>query len=151
MSNLKLEEGSVVAITIIIIIIIIIFFFFLLLLTSSSYPRMASESTKLLNSASSQDFDVLEKTEWELNTFEDTPSYLRSPFILGSYRVHFSLKLCLLSLVKLHNEVLNIHTHFFGCLAFVGTYIYLYVRYLSAMQSWVHFFIISLYVLAVAW
>lgn len=110
------------------------------------------ESTALVNSSSSfSDIDVLERTDWHLCSYDESPSYLRSEFILRHYRVHFSLKLCLVSLFRLHNELSNIHTHFGGCLGFLGVYVYLYVRYLSVMSSWIHFTIISLYVLAVAW
>ncbi len=112
---------------------------------------MASEATALVNSASLSDLEIVEKRQWELSSIEETPAYLRSPDILSGYRVHFCLRLCLVSLVRLHNEWSNIHTHLFGCFAFVGTYVFLYVRFLSAMQSWAHFVIISLYVLAVSW
>jgi adiponectin receptor len=109
------------------------------------------ETLPLVNSAASADLIVIERTEWELCRAEQVPSYLRSPDIAGWYRVHFSLKLCLMSLLRLHNELLNIHTHLLGSMAFVAAYAVLYTQVLRQMQSWIHFAIISLYVLAVAW
>lgn len=111
------------------------------------------ETSALVNGAalSSSDLPVIERTEWELCRAEQVPSYLRSPDIWTHYRVHFSLRLCLMSLVRLHNELLNIHTHLLGSLGFLAAYVALYLQVLRQMQSWVHFAVISAYVLAVAW
>ncbi len=133
-----------------------------------------SESSPLVEHASSSDLEVIERTEWELCTEDRVPAYLRSPDIAGHYRVHFSVRLCLLSLVRLHNELLNIHTHLFGSVAFAAVWVYLYVTHLQFMQSKVgatvlplgkvliptslclsllqaHVIIITLYIVAVAW
>ncbi len=45
---------------------------------------------------------------YRLCNVEDTPEYLRSPFILTGYRVHFPPYLCLRSLVRLHNETVMV-------------------------------------------
>lgn len=49
--------------------------------------------------------------DFELHSVDTTPSYLHRKFIVSNYRVHFSLRLCLKSLFKIHNETFNIWTH----------------------------------------
>lgn len=117
-----------------------------------------SESDPLVvpvETGSVQSSDQLElfpkKTRWELVSEEHVPSYLRSPFITDGYRVHFTFDLCVLSLVKLHNELLNIHTHLLGALGFVGIYIYIYITWLSHLHSWIHFILITCYCASVTW
>ncbi|XP_021277733.1 heptahelical transmembrane protein 2 [Herrania umbratica] len=57
----------------------------------------------------------------KLTKYEDLPEYLKdNEFILDHYRCEWPLKDILLSLFSLHNETLNIWTHFGGFLIFVG-------------------------------
>ncbi|KAL0482538.1 hypothetical protein AKO1_014441, partial [Acrasis kona] len=57
-------------------------------------------------------------TKFQLSRYEDTPKFLRRPFIMDHYRVHFSYNLCFASLFKLHNETWNVWTHLIGALIF---------------------------------
>ncbi len=55
-----------------------------------------------------------------LDKYESIPLWLKdNRFIKGSYRVHFSWKLCLKSIFKIHNETMNIWTHILGALIFI--------------------------------
>jgi len=64
------------------------------------------------------------KHQFELNCFEETPTYLTYPFILNGYRNNFSIKLCVKSIFKFHNETGNIWTHLLAFLSFIGLFIY---------------------------
>jgi adiponectin receptor len=55
-----------------------------------------------------------------LSRVNETPEYLQRPYILGAYRVHFSLPLCARSALRLHNETGNIWTHALGGAALVA-------------------------------
>jgi len=58
-------------------------------------------------------------TSYALVSYHSLPPYLKgNEYIVSGYRLHFSFKLCLLSLFKLHNESLNIWTHLIGTLLF---------------------------------
>jgi hypothetical protein len=46
------------------------------------------------------------------------------PFILHGYRIHHSLSECLKSMFTLHNETLNIWTHFLPFIGFLVLFIY---------------------------
>lgn len=60
-----------------------------------------------------------------LMTYENIPSFMRdNPFILGGYRARFSWSQCLKSMFRLHNETLNVWTHFIGALIFFGLLIH---------------------------
>ena len=82
---------------------------------------------------------------------QNSTEYLRSPHILNGYRVHFSLRLCLLSLFRLHNETGNVYTHLLGGLAFVGMYGFIFTHYIQGYKTWSHFLIITFYMVCVAW
>lgn len=60
------------------------------------------------------------------------------PFILHGYRIHHSIKDCLFSWFKLHNETLNIWTHIVPCLFFLGIFIYdlasIYIFFIKVMR-----------------
>ena len=107
-----------------------------------------SESTPLVNSAD----DEVERCDvWQLSSIEDTPKYLHFQDILSGYRVHFTLRLCFVSLFRVHNELLNVYTHLLGALAFIALYIWTYVEYLSVLNNRIHVVIITLYTVAVVW
>jgi len=65
---------------------------------------------------STQDF--LAKEEYVLLSYQDTPRFLRSAFILSGYRSYFSSRLIALSLFRVHNESVNVWSHFGGLLYF---------------------------------
>ncbi|SPQ99659.1 unnamed protein product (mitochondrion) [Plasmodiophora brassicae] len=55
-----------------------------------------------------------------LHQYSQVPAWLRdNPYIQGGYRVHFSWRLCLQSIFRLHNETLNVWTHLIGFFIFV--------------------------------
>jgi adiponectin receptor len=88
---------------------------------SASSSEIAAESSSLLNA----DFDpeaqaVQHKEQFVLVEEAATPRFLKAPFILTGYRVHFSLRLCLRSLFHVHNETGNVWTHLLGAIAFVA-------------------------------
>ncbi|XP_007013901.2 PREDICTED: heptahelical transmembrane protein 2 isoform X1 [Theobroma cacao] len=75
---------------------------------------------KKLERVDSAEYDKEEKKR-KLMKYEDLPEYLKdNEFILDHYRCEWPLKDILLSLFSLHNETLNIWTHFGGFLIFVG-------------------------------
>jgi adiponectin receptor len=65
-----------------------------------------------------------QQTSFKLCSFDETPEFLRRPFILNHYRVYFSYNLCFASLFKLHNETFNVWTHLIGFLIFIILFIY---------------------------
>jgi hypothetical protein len=78
---------------------------------------------------------VPQRTTFKLCTFENTPEFLRRPYITNHYRVYFSFNLAFAryvpftttntnSLFKLHNETFNVWTHLIGFFIFVGLLIY---------------------------
>lgn len=57
----------------------------------------------------------------KLYTFHEIPIHLKdNPFIFNGYRAFYSFKQCLKSLWFLHNESVNIWSHLFGSLLFLG-------------------------------
>jgi adiponectin receptor len=61
------------------------------------------------------------RNSFALAAYEGLPNWLRdNQFIKGSYRVHFSWKLCLKSVFRIHNETMNIWTHLIGAILFVS-------------------------------
>lgn len=57
---------------------------------------------------------------YRLCTYDEAPPYLQhNPFIRTGYRVNFSVKLCLQSFFRLHNESWNVWTHFGGFVIFL--------------------------------
>lgn len=86
--------------------------------------RLLSASENGDPSPLDSDFDpesltVQYKDEFVLVDEAHTPRFLKSPFILTGYRVHFSWRLCLRSLFHVHNETGNVWTHLLGAIAFV--------------------------------
>lgn len=78
------------------------------------------------------------------------PQYLKAQFILSHYRVHFSFRTCLESLVRLHNESFNIWTHLLGSFGFLGVYAWVYNEFLSRL-AWFHTVLLTVYMLSVSW
>ncbi|KAL9655206.1 hypothetical protein ABK040_008981 [Willaertia magna] len=65
------------------------------------------------------------QTNFQLCSFDECPDFLRNnPFIRNHYRKYFSYKLCLKSMFKLHNETVNIWTHFLPGLLYFGLIAY---------------------------
>eukprot|EP00474_Spongospora_subterranea_P009270 CRZ09728.1 hypothetical protein [Spongospora subterranea] len=55
-----------------------------------------------------------------LATYDKVPGWLKdNPHIAGGYRVHFSWRLCVRSMFRLHNETLNVWTHLIGFFIFL--------------------------------
>lgn len=55
------------------------------------------------------------RTQYELVDYAQLPTWLRdNPFVLRHYRSNFSLALCAKSMVRLHNETVNIWSHLIG-------------------------------------
>lgn len=50
----------------------------------------------------------------------EVPEYLKEKFIYTGYRVNFTMRLCLHSLFRLHNETFNIWTHVIGAVLFIS-------------------------------
>lgn len=62
--------------------------------------------------------------EYKLVPFREAPAFLQAnKYILHGYRVHFSFKMCLYSLIRLHNESGNIYSHGFAILYFLYQFI----------------------------
>lgn len=75
-------------------------------------------------------------TKFVLSTFEQLPKFLAdNEFIRKGYRVHFSFRLCLISLFKHHNETLNVWTHLVGTLMFFCLMILTYVKLLPTLAK----------------
>lgn len=123
-------------------------------------PAAPGESSPLLEDTSNHDLGTLNSTyimdlyppkdTYELSPVEAVPEYMRCAYILTGYRVHFSVRLCLYSLVRLHTETFNIWTHLCGALAFVGVYLWVYIQHLQYV-SWLHAVLITIYMCAVTW
>jgi len=57
--------------------------------------------------------------EFVLLRYNECPKYLlHNEYVMTGYRVNYSLKKCILSIFKYHNETLNIWTHLLGFLLF---------------------------------
>jgi adiponectin receptor len=54
------------------------------------------------------------------------PEYLQNAFISAGYRVEYNWKACLKSVFSLHNETLNVWTHFIGFLIFAALTVQLF-------------------------
>lgn len=64
----------------------------------------------------------------------NTPAYLHNPHILSGYRVHFSRRLALHSLFRLHNETLNIWTHLLPAIYFTWRFVWSIAVELPSIQ-----------------
>ncbi|XP_076923228.1 heptahelical transmembrane protein 1-like [Bidens hawaiensis] len=61
------------------------------------------------------------QTEYRLLRFEELPEYMKdNEFILNYYRADWPLKQALVSLLRWHNETLNVWTHLIGFVVFLG-------------------------------
>ncbi|CAK4069840.1 unnamed protein product [Aphanomyces euteiches] len=49
-------------------------------------------------------------------------------YIHHGYRIHYSMKECLLSLFEMHNETLNVWTHMIGALIFFSLLVFVYLQ-----------------------
>jgi adiponectin receptor len=58
-------------------------------------------------------------SEYELCDYREAPAYIVQPYILSGYRANFSVKLCLYSLFRIHNESGNVLTHLFAALYYL--------------------------------
>lgn len=75
--------------------------------------------------------DSIRPSKFVLTSFDKLPKFLAdNEYIQGGYRVHFSFKLCLLSLFRMHNETLNVWTHLIGTLLFSALAVATYTRWL---------------------
>merc|ERR1711864_1860 len=65
---------------------------------------------------------------WELIKFEDLPDWLRdNEFIRTRHRPELrSYEECYRSILMLHTETGNIWTHLFGCIVFLGLFLYFF-------------------------
>lgn len=61
--------------------------------------------------------------DFVLRDVEDTPEFLKTDYIKSGYRVLFPVSLALKSFWLLHNETVNVWTHFVGL--FIGLYLFL--------------------------
>lgn len=78
--------------------------------------------------------NIARPTKYVLSNFEQLPKFLAdNEFVRRGYRVHFSFKLCLVSLFKLHNETLNVWTHLVGTLMFFVLMIATFVKILPSI------------------
>lgn len=75
----------------------------------------SAEFTELLRKASG----AAKKARRNVFSFDISPD-LRRPHILTSYRANHSLRDCLRSLFRLHNETFNVWSHLLGCAIFVA-------------------------------
>ncbi|KAA8539095.1 hypothetical protein F0562_025787 [Nyssa sinensis] len=58
---------------------------------------------------------------YALITFEELPEYMKdNEYILNYYRANWPLKEALFSIVRWHNETLNVWTHLIGYVLFLG-------------------------------
>lgn len=65
--------------------------------------------------------------------FDEIPDRLKdNPYILAKYRAHYTLRMCLLSVFRLHNETMNIWTHLLGFCMFLGLFVYLFTHVVTA-------------------
>lgn len=65
------------------------------------------------------------KEIWKLWRYDEIPEYLKdNDFIWTGYRVHLTFKMCIRSILKWHNELWNVWTHFVGGLFFIGFIFY---------------------------
>ncbi|RHY30273.1 hypothetical protein DYB32_004449 [Aphanomyces invadans] len=55
-------------------------------------------------------------------------------FIHHGYRLHYSVKECVVSLFEMHNETLNVWTHMIGSLIFVSLLVLLYTQFDKAVH-----------------
>ncbi|KAF8820368.1 putative Adiponectin receptor protein 2 [Cardiosporidium cionae] len=76
-------------------------------------------------------------TSSNIGTVNDVPLYQKIPFILGGYRLkQTNWKICLASILKLHNETCNIWTHLVGFVYFMAYAIhFVWLNGDSAMRS----------------
>eukprot|EP01100_Stratorugosa_tubuloviscum_P001509 TRINITY_DN1334_c0_g1_i1.p1 TRINITY_DN1334_c0_g1~~TRINITY_DN1334_c0_g1_i1.p1 ORF type:complete len:386 (-),score=135.80 TRINITY_DN1334_c0_g1_i1:15-1172(-) len=95
-----------------------------------------NENENNINELNSDDEGPPKTDTWKLYSITETPNYLRSAYILNGYRVHFSLRLSLLSVIKLHNETWNVWTHLIGFFFFFGIMLYSLTTWL-ANGDWV--------------
>ncbi|KAJ4463071.1 putative adiponectin receptor 1b [Paratrimastix pyriformis] len=56
--------------------------------------------------------------------YDETPEIIRSPYLLTGYRLYYSWGQCFRSMFQVHNETVNILTHFFGGIFFLIMMIY---------------------------
>lgn len=70
---------------------------------------------------------VEEVADYRLLEFHEVPAFLQDNcFVLSGYRCFFSTKVCLYSLLRIHNETGNVYTHLIACLIFLAMTVGLY-------------------------
>ena len=80
-----------------------------------------------------------------LTTYDLIPNWQKdNPYILGSYRVHYSTAQCIRSVLEIHNETTNVWTHLIGCICFIPLIIYAFASVVTIHQAQ-HYVVISLY------
>jgi len=75
------------------------------------------------------------KRSFHLCACHHAPAYMQTAFINAGYRVDYHWKTCLRSIFSLHNETLNVWTHFVGFLLFFALIIQVKYSYGSGRGS----------------
>jgi len=88
------------------------------------------------------------KPKPRITTFNEAPEFLRVPFILSGYRIDHHLWDCIKSLMQIHNETVNIWTHFMGSLILLG--LFCQIIFMSEMGT-MNVALISLFLLSCAY
>ncbi|AIO02694.1 hypothetical protein LPMP_355630 [Leishmania panamensis] len=66
-----------------------------------------------------------------LYMISDVPMYLRdNGYILRGYRAYYTGKQCVTSVLRMHNETINIWTHLLGVLVFLGMVVQLFTQHI---------------------
>nr|XP_036212754.1 progestin and adipoQ receptor family member 3 isoform X1 [Bactrocera oleae]XP_036212755.1 progestin and adipoQ receptor family member 3 isoform X1 [Bactrocera oleae]XP_036212756.1 progestin and adipoQ receptor family member 3 isoform X1 [Bactrocera oleae]XP_036212757.1 progestin and adipoQ receptor family member 3 isoform X1 [Bactrocera oleae]XP_036212758.1 progestin and adipoQ receptor family member 3 isoform X1 [Bactrocera oleae]XP_036212759.1 progestin and adipoQ receptor family member 3 len=87
-------------------------------------PNILGHGTPMEEKSDPLTTEKLMKFKTVLN-FEDAPDHLKfNPYIRRGYRTFLSTKLCLQSVFWWTNETINIWSHLFGCLLFIGLTIF---------------------------
>jgi len=70
---------------------------------------------------------AVRKYTFKLLEWESAPSWVQyNKYIVTGYRADFSWRLCLKSMFRLHNETLNVWTHFIGAVMFLFFFIHMW-------------------------
>jgi len=78
-----------------------------------------------------------------LGSYVEAPDFLKVDFILSGYRLGYNLVLCLISLFQIHNETVNIWSHFGGTILYLWFSIKIVIDYLQ--YGYLHVFFPLLY------
>eukprot|EP00698_Gefionella_okellyi_P003259 TRINITY_DN1303_c0_g3_i1.p1 TRINITY_DN1303_c0_g3~~TRINITY_DN1303_c0_g3_i1.p1 ORF type:complete len:326 (-),score=44.20 TRINITY_DN1303_c0_g3_i1:212-1189(-) len=84
----------------------------------------ADEETSYYDPPDEETTPVVYRDTYKLFKIDEVPKWLHEPHILSGYRVFFTLKLCVKSLFRVHNETGNVWTHLIGFFIYLGLTIY---------------------------